>query len=144
MVRLTAQDGQMLTRLIRSGVPLALEVRPARILLELDDNNPTAMGPVLAKALIAQRVGACAATIVNVAKVYTDRGGDVAATVRRKSGSPRPLLPGLLVRWKHGSSPWRVRNHRKAMTAGVYGCWRNMSSWPVTSRIWIIRPLGGR
>lgn len=92
-VRLTAEDRQMLMRLTRTGAHPAQEARRARILLELDENDPDRLGAVPTNAVIAQRAGVSVDTIVKVAKAYTDRGGDVAATIQRKKRQSPPVEP---------------------------------------------------
>jgi hypothetical protein len=89
-IRLSAADRQMLTGLARTGSHPAQQVRRARILLALDENDPDRDGPVPTQAVIAERAGVCTDTIVKVAKAYADRGGDVQATIiRRKRKTPR-------------------------------------------------------
>src|SRR3954470_18827457 len=92
-IRLSAADRQMLTGLTRTGSHPAQQVRRARILLALDENDPDRDGPVPAQAVIAERAGVCTDTIVKVSKAYADRGGDVQATVTRKKRETPPVPP---------------------------------------------------
>src|SRR4051812_32152536 len=96
-IRLSAADRQMLTGLARTGSHPAQQVRRARILLALDENDPDRDGPVPTQAVVAQRAGVCAATIVRVSKAYAARGGDGQAPVtRKKRETPRvpPIVTG--------------------------------------------------
>src|SRR4051794_17555266 len=98
-IRLSAADRQMLTGLTRTGSHPAQQVRRARILLALDENDPDRDGPVPTQAVIAERAGVCTDTIVKVAKAYADRGGDVRATIIRGEGRAppgRPIVPGWI------------------------------------------------
>src|SRR3954453_2100573 len=92
-IRLSAADRQMLTGLARTGSHPAQQVRRARILLALDENDPDRDGPVPAQAVIAERAGVCTDTIVKVSKAYADRGGDVQATVTGKKRETPPVPP---------------------------------------------------
>src|SRR5215212_6726802 len=58
-IRLSAADRQMLAGLVRTGSHPAQQVRRARILLALDENDPDRDGPVPTQAVIAERVGVC-------------------------------------------------------------------------------------
>jgi Homeodomain-like domain len=92
-VRLSAADRQMLTGLVRTGSHPAQEVRRARILLALDENDPGRDGPVPTQSVVAERVGVCADMIVKVSKAYADRGGNVPATITRKKRETPPVAP---------------------------------------------------
>jgi hypothetical protein len=92
-VRLTAADRQMLTGLVRTGSHPAQEVRRARILLALDENDPDRDGPVPTQAVVAERAGVCTDTIVKVSKAYANRGGDVQASITRKKRKTPPIAP---------------------------------------------------
>src|SRR3954454_672382 len=92
-IRLSAADRQMLTGLARTGSHPAQQVRRARILLALDENDPDRDGPVPTQAVVAERAGVCTDTIVKVSKAYADRGGDVQATVTRKKRETPPVPP---------------------------------------------------
>src|SRR4051795_308826 len=92
-IRLSAADRQMLTGLVRTGSHPAQQVRRARILLALDENDPDRDGPVPIQGVVAERVGVCTDMIVKVAKAYADRGGDVQATITRKKRETPPIAP---------------------------------------------------
>jgi hypothetical protein len=92
-ITLSAADRQMLTGLTRTGSHPAQEVRRARILLALDENDPDRDGPVPTQAVVAERVGVCTDMIVKVSKAYADRGGDVPATITRKKRETPPVAP---------------------------------------------------
>src|SRR3954467_5326115 len=93
-IRLSAADRQMLTGLARTGSHPAQQVRRARILLALDENDPDRDGPVPTQAVIAERAGVCTDTIVKVAKAYADRGGDGRATIIRRKRKTPPVVTG--------------------------------------------------
>ena len=63
-VRLSPADRKALVLLTRTGSHPAQEVRRARILLELDENDRDRHGPVPTNAVIAGRAGVCVDTIV--------------------------------------------------------------------------------
>jgi Homeodomain-like domain len=90
-VALTAADRQLLTGLVRTGSHPAQEVRRARILLALDENDPDRDGPVPTQAVVAERTGVCTDMVVKVSKAYADRGGDVRATITRKKRETPPV-----------------------------------------------------
>jgi Homeodomain-like domain len=92
-IALCADDRQMLTGLVRTGSHPAQEVRRARILLALDENDPDRDGPVPTQAVIAERVGVCTDMIVKVCKAYAERGGEVQATITRKKRQTPPVAP---------------------------------------------------
>jgi len=92
-VALTAADRRLLTGLVRTGSHPAQEVRRARILLALDENDPDRDGPVPTQAVVAERAGVCADMVVKVSKAYADRGGDVRATITRKKRATPPVAP---------------------------------------------------
>jgi Homeodomain-like domain len=92
-ITLSAADRQMLTGLVRTGSHPAQQVRRARILLALDENDPDRDGPVPTQAVIAERVGVCTDMIVKVSKAYADRGGNVPATITRKKRETPPVAP---------------------------------------------------
>jgi hypothetical protein len=92
-VTLTGADRQLLTGLVRTGSHPAQEVRRARILLALDENDPDRDGPVPTQAVVAERAGVCTDLIVKVSKAYADRGGDVRATITRKKRETPPVAP---------------------------------------------------
>lgn len=92
-VSLDAEDRAMLIALTRTGSHPAQEVRRARILLELDENDPDRQGSVPSQVSVAERAGVCTDTVVKVSKAYADRGGDVVTTIRRKERVRPPVEP---------------------------------------------------
>ena len=95
-VVLDPADRQMLTALVRTGSHPASQVRRARILLELDENDPGRVGrgePVPTQQVVAQRAGVHVDTVVKTSKAYADRGGDVADTIHRKKRLTPPVPP---------------------------------------------------
>lgn len=92
-VALSPAERQLLTTLIRTGVHPAQQVRRARILLELDENDPEREGPVPTQVIVAARAGVSTDTVVKVSKAYADRGGDVTATITRKKRMTPPVEP---------------------------------------------------
>jgi hypothetical protein len=83
----------MLVRLVRTGSNPAQQVRRARILLALDENDPDREGPVPTQALVAERAGVHVDTVVKISKAYVERGGDVEATISRKKRLTPPVEP---------------------------------------------------
>lgn len=92
-IRLSAADRLMLTGLIRTGSHPAQQVRRARILLALDENDPDRDGPVPTQAVVAERVGVSTDMVRKVSKAYAERGGDVPATITRKKRETPPVAP---------------------------------------------------
>ncbi len=88
-VRLSADDREWLTRIVRTGAHPAQEVRRSRILLELDEG----VGESLGRRGVAERVGVDPQTITNVARAYVEHDGDVGATIRRKKRCTPPVEP---------------------------------------------------
>jgi transposase len=88
-VTLSAVDREWLTRVVRTGAHPAQEVRRSRILLELDVNH----GRPAPRREIADRVGVSVDTVTTVAAAYSERGGDVGATVRRQKRLSPPVEP---------------------------------------------------
>lgn len=88
-VRLSADDREWLTRIVRTGAHPAQEVRRSRILLELDEG----VGEPSARRAVAEKVGVDPQTITNVARAYVEHDGDVGATIRRKKRSTPPVEP---------------------------------------------------
>ena len=80
-VALSPAEREMLTGITRTGSHPAQQVRRARILLELDENDPGRHGPVPLQTMVADRAGVCADTVVKVSKAYAESGGDVATTI---------------------------------------------------------------
>ena len=75
-VALSAADRGMLVRLVRTGSAPAQQVRRARILLALDENDPGREGPVPTQELVAQRAGVHVDTVVKTSKADAERGGE--------------------------------------------------------------------
>jgi hypothetical protein len=92
-VVLDPADREMLTALVRTGSHPASQVRRARILLELDENDPGRVGSVPTQEVVAERAGVHVDTVVKISKAYADRGGDVADTIRRKKRLTPPVPP---------------------------------------------------
>jgi Homeodomain-like domain len=95
-VVLDPADREMLTALVRTGSHPASQVRRARILLELDENDPGRVRrgePVPTQEVVAQRAGVHVDTVVKISKAYADRGGDVADTISRKKRLTPPVAP---------------------------------------------------
>jgi hypothetical protein len=92
-VVLSPAERMVLTRLVRTGSSPAQQVRRARILLELDENDPDRDGPVPTQELVAQRARVHVDTVVKTSKAYAERGGDVEATVSRRKRLTPPVEP---------------------------------------------------
>ncbi len=92
-VALSQPDRERLRALVRTGSHPAQQVRRARILLELDENDPDRDGPAPIQEVVAARAGVCVDTVVKVAKAYAERGGDVEETITRKKRLTPPTEP---------------------------------------------------
>lgn len=92
-VVLSPAERRELTRLVRTGSHPAQQVRRARILLELDENDPTRVGPVPLQQVVAERAGVHVDTVVKTSRAYAERGGDVQATISRKKRLTPPVEP---------------------------------------------------
>lgn len=92
-VVLSPAEREVLRRLVRTGSHPAQQVRRARILLELDENDPDRDGPVPLQQLVAERVGVHVDTVMKTSKVYAERDGDVQATITRKKRETPPVAP---------------------------------------------------
>ncbi|WP_460850073.1 helix-turn-helix domain-containing protein, partial [Phytohabitans suffuscus] len=82
--------------LVRTGSHPASQVRRARILLELDQNDPGRLGrgePVPTQQVVAWRAGVHVDTVVKISKAYADRGGDVTDTIGRRKRLSPPVPP---------------------------------------------------
>ena len=90
-VALCPVDREMLMKLVRTGSHPAQQVRRARILLDLDENDPGRDGPVPTQEWVAERAGVHIDTVVKASKAYTERGGDVVATISRKKRETPPV-----------------------------------------------------
>jgi hypothetical protein len=89
IVRLSADDREMLTKVVSTGTHQAQMIRRARVLLELDES----VGPVDDRAVIAQRVGLSEETVRQIAKRFVGTDGDVQATIARKQREAPPVPP---------------------------------------------------
>jgi len=94
-VVLSAPDRVMLAGVVRTGSHPAQQVRRARILLELDENDPGRVGPVPLQVVVAARVGVCVDTVLKVSRAYAERGGDVRETITRKPRQSPPVAPRI-------------------------------------------------
>lgn len=92
-VTLSPAEREELRSLVRSGSHPAQQVRRARILLELDENDPDRVGPVPLQEAVAERAGVHVDTVVKVSRAYAERGGDVEATICRKKRLTPPVEP---------------------------------------------------
>lgn len=92
-VALSPVDREMLTRLVRTGSHPAQQVRRARILLDLDENDSERAGPVPVQEVVAERAGVHVDTVVKTSRAYAERGGDVEATISRKKRQTPPVEP---------------------------------------------------
>lgn len=92
-VRLSSAEQALLTQITRTGAYPAQQVRRARILLELDENNLEREGPVPRQSVVAERAGVNIDTVVKVSKAYADRGGDALETITRKKRLTPPVEP---------------------------------------------------
>ena len=92
-VVLSPAERTELTRLVRTGSHPAQQVRRARILLELDENDPDREGPVPLQQVVAERTGVHVDTVMKTSRVYAERGGDVQATITRKKRKTPPVAP---------------------------------------------------
>ncbi len=86
-VGLSDVDREKLTKVVTTGTHPALMIRRARVLLELDENH----GPVADRAVTAERVGLSEETVRQVAKRFVATGGDVEATITRKTREAPPV-----------------------------------------------------
>jgi hypothetical protein len=94
-VVLNSAEREKLRRLVRTGSHAAQQVRRARILLELDENDPARHGPVPTQEVVAERAGVHVDTVVKTSKAYAERGGDVEATISRKKRQTPPVEPKI-------------------------------------------------
>jgi hypothetical protein len=93
LVVLSPAEREQLTRLVRTGSHPAQQVRRARILLELDENDPDREGPVPTQEVVARRAGVHVDTVVKTSRAYAERGGEVEATISRKKRLTPPVEP---------------------------------------------------
>jgi hypothetical protein len=95
-VVLSPVEREQLRRVVRTGSHSAQQVRRARILLELDENDPdrAAHGePVPLQEVVAERAGVHVDTVVKTSKAYAEHRGDVTATISRKKRLTAPVEP---------------------------------------------------
>ena len=92
-VMLSPAERERLRRLVRTGSHPAQQVRRARILLELDENDPGRDGPVPTQEVVAARAGVHVDTVVKTSRAYAERGGDVEETISRKKRLTPPVEP---------------------------------------------------
>jgi hypothetical protein len=92
-VALSPAERKALMRLVRTGSHPAQQVRRARILLELDENDPDRDGPVPTQVTVAQRAGVHVDTVSKTSKAYAERGRDVQAAISRKKRATPPVEP---------------------------------------------------
>lgn len=88
-IGLSAADREFLSKLTVTGTHPARMIIRARVLLELDEN----VGPVDARAVIADRVGTSQNTVRSIAKRFDETDGDVLATIGRKPRETPPVAP---------------------------------------------------
>ena len=79
-VALSQSERQMLVRFVRTGSHRAQEVRRARILLELDENDPGRRGALPAQEQVAERAGVHVSTVSGhlegIRRAWRRRRGD--------------------------------------------------------------------
>ena len=92
-VVLSPADRKALTSVVRTGSHSAQQVRRARILLELDENDPDRQGPVPTQEVVAERAGVHVDTVLKTSKAFADHGGDVQAAISRKKRTRPPVEP---------------------------------------------------
>lgn len=92
-VRLSPTDREWLRARVRTGSYPAQQVRRARILLELDENDPDRDGPVPTQEVVAERAGVHVDTVQKTSRVYAEHGGDVETTISRKKRLTPPVEP---------------------------------------------------
>ncbi len=93
-VALSAADREWLLKRVRTGSFPAQQVRRARILIELDENDPDRLErgePVPSHEVVAARAGVHVDTVVKTSKAYAERGGDVEDTITRKKRLTPPV-----------------------------------------------------
>jgi transposase len=92
-VALSPAEREQLRRVVRTGSSAAQQVRRARILLELDEDDLERDGPVPTQDVVAQRAGVHVETVRKTAKAFAEHGGDVEATISRKKRLTPPVEP---------------------------------------------------
>ena len=81
-VALSATDREWLVNRVRTGSYPAQQVRRARILIELDENDPDRVGPVPTQEVVAARAG------VHVDTVVKTHGPTPSVAVMSRTPSP--------------------------------------------------------
>lgn len=102
-VALSPADRELLMSLVRAGSHPAQQVRRARILLELDEDNPDRAGPVPLQEEVAARAGVHVDTVVKVQCLRRDR------VVCPDPPMPRPSQGQRQVGWHFTTSDARTR-----------------------------------
>src|SRR3954467_2916025 len=92
-VVLSPAERKALRSVVRTGSHSAQQVRRARILLELDENDPDREGPVPTQEVVAERAGVHVDTVLKTSRAYAERGGDIQATISRKKRATPPVAP---------------------------------------------------
>jgi Homeodomain-like domain len=92
-VALSPAQRALLVKRVRTGSAPAQQVRRARILLELDENDPDREGPVPTQQVVAELAGVHVNTVVKISRAYAERRGDVEATISRRKRLTPPVEP---------------------------------------------------
>ena len=111
-VALSQSERQMLVRFVRTGSHRAQEVRRARILLELDENDPGRRGALPAQEQVAERAGVHVSTVQGISKAYAERGGEVEARLIALACSAPP----------EGHARWSLRLLEKRVSVSSPLC----------------------
>jgi hypothetical protein len=92
-VVLSPAERKALRSVVRTGSHSAQQVRRARILLELDENDPDREGPVPTQEVVAERAGVHVDTVLKTSRAFADHGGDIQARISRKKRATPPVEP---------------------------------------------------
>src|SRR4051812_44198938 len=92
-VVLSPADRKALTSVVRTGSHSAQQVRRARILLELDENDPDREGPVPTQEVVAERAGVHVDTVLKTSRAFADHGGGLPGRDRPQKTGPPPVEP---------------------------------------------------
>src|SRR3954470_4407827 len=92
-VVLSPAERKALRSVVRTGSLAGQGVRRARILLELDENDPDREGPVPTQEVVAERAGVHVDTVLKTSRAFADHGGDIQATISRKKRATPPVEP---------------------------------------------------
>src|SRR3954447_15205381 len=92
-VVLSPAERKALRSVVRTGSHSAQQVRRARIVLELDENDPDREGPVPTQEVVAERAGVHVDTVLKTSRAFADHGGDIQATISRKKRETPPVEP---------------------------------------------------